>query len=538
MLHSRTRLAALAASAVTAFVLVATVLAVTTTASAATLFVDDFEDGNANGWTKTGGSWSVVVDGTRAYRQSSTSSDTRSIAGGGSGAFTVVTARIKPTAFNGSNRMVALLGQAASLSTYYYVALRNTNRLEVGKRVNGTFTVLGSAPFTVTTGTWYSVTLNLFFPGRVIGSVTGGPTVDVADAGAGAASGKVGFGALNASATFDDIRLFDDRVEPTPSASPTPSPTPTSLPFPIGDMEGYAAVPGRGMGVTTGGGFSPVVTVTTAAQFEAEAQKSTPGNIAVQGIIPLSGQIYVRSNKTVFGVGANSGFTGGGLKVSGHSNIIFRNLRISFPTGTDAIGIQNAHHIWIDHNELWSDRNHDIDFYDGLIDITHGTDFVTVSWNILHDHWKTSLVGHDDDNAAEDTGHLTVTYAHNYWLNLDARQPSIRFGTAHIYNNLYVNGVNGIHSRMGAQVLVENNVFRNVATPIKTTTLSIVDGFAVERGNDFGGGVNNITQVGTFTAAPYIFRLDATSTVESRVLFLAGTGKISTCWPIPCPPPG
>jgi pectate lyase len=107
--------------------------------------------------------------------------------------------------------------------------------------------------------------------------------------------------------------------------------------------------------------------------------------------------------------------------------------------------VQNAHHIWIDHNELWSDRAHDIDYYDGLIDITHATDFVTVSWNILHDRWKTSLIGHDDDNAAEDTGHLTVTYHHNYWYNLDARGPSIRFGTDHVYDNHYANSVTAIH---------------------------------------------------------------------------------------------
>jgi len=40
-----------------------------------TLFSDNFEDGNANGWTKPGGIWAVVSDGSLVYRQSSTSSD-------------------------------------------------------------------------------------------------------------------------------------------------------------------------------------------------------------------------------------------------------------------------------------------------------------------------------------------------------------------------------------------------------------------------------------------------------------------------------
>jgi len=35
-----------------------------------TLFSDDFEDGNANGWTKSGGSWAVVSDGSLVYRPS------------------------------------------------------------------------------------------------------------------------------------------------------------------------------------------------------------------------------------------------------------------------------------------------------------------------------------------------------------------------------------------------------------------------------------------------------------------------------------
>jgi pectate lyase len=38
-----------------------------TSAQNQTLFADDFEDGNANGWTKSGGSWSVVTADPRSY---------------------------------------------------------------------------------------------------------------------------------------------------------------------------------------------------------------------------------------------------------------------------------------------------------------------------------------------------------------------------------------------------------------------------------------------------------------------------------------
>lgn len=71
---------------------------------------------------------------------------------------------------------------------------------------------------------------------------------------------------------------------------------------------------------------------------------------------------------------------------------------------------------------------------------------------------------------------LPVTYAYNYWSNLNSRTPSFRFGTGHICNNggiymlifslagtltillVFDNNNDGINTRDGAQLLVENNV--------------------------------------------------------------------------------
>ena len=72
--------------------------------------------------------------------------------------------------------------------------------------------------------------------------------------------------------------------------------------------------------------------------------------------------------------------------------------------------------IQVDHCDLSSDTDHDKDYYDGLIDITHGIDYVTVSNTKLYDHWKGSLVGHSDNNIAEDKDHLTVSYYHNCFV--------------------------------------------------------------------------------------------------------------------------
>ena len=46
-----------------------------TTASAATMFSDDFADGDTAGWSKSGGTWGVVTDGSPAVRQSNVGSE-------------------------------------------------------------------------------------------------------------------------------------------------------------------------------------------------------------------------------------------------------------------------------------------------------------------------------------------------------------------------------------------------------------------------------------------------------------------------------
>src|SRR3712207_1058732 len=50
-------------------------------ALAGTLFGDTFDDGDANGCTRSGGSWSVVTDGSPAYRQSGTGANAKALAG-------------------------------------------------------------------------------------------------------------------------------------------------------------------------------------------------------------------------------------------------------------------------------------------------------------------------------------------------------------------------------------------------------------------------------------------------------------------------
>ncbi|HEY5005107.1 MAG TPA: polysaccharide lyase family 1 protein [Ktedonobacteraceae bacterium] len=287
---------------------------------------------------------------------------------------------------------------------------------------------------------------------------------------------------------------------------------------------------GYGAG-TTGGAGGSTVTVSTLAALTSAVSGSTARIVKISGTISGSGDVKVGSNKTILGIGSSSVLSGLGLDMKSVSNVIIRNLTIHNVTASsgtgDAIHIEKSTHLWIDHNDLYSDRNHGKDYYDGLLDITHAGDYITVSWNRLHDHYKVSLVGHSDSNGAEDTGHLHVTYAHNWFYNDGSRLPSIRFGTAHVYNNYYENvTLDAIHSRENAQVLVQNNVFRNVGTALTTTGDSKIDGYANASGNDWGGSTVTITKTGSFTNPPYSYTLDATSSVISEVTAYSGVGIV------------
>lgn len=164
-----------------------------------------------------------------------------------------------------------------------------------------------------------------------------------------------------------------------------------------------------------------------------------------------------------------------------------------------------------------SDTDHDKDYYDGLIDLTHAANFVTVSNSIIHDHWKGSLVGHSNSNSAEDTGHLRVTYHDNYWSNIHSRGPSIRFGTGHIFNSYFDAGDDGINTRDGAQVLVESNTFVGSSKPLYSTD----EGYAVANENDFGDGSNDAL-AGTLITVPYEYTLLGSAVVKAAVVGTAG----------------
>ncbi|KXH39380.1 pectate lyase [Colletotrichum nymphaeae SA-01] len=285
---------------------------------------------------------------------------------------------------------------------------------------------------------------------------------------------------------------------------------------------GYATLNGG----TSGGSGGTVTTVSTLAEFTAAVnEKDTAARIVVvKGTISGTANVRIGSNKSVIGASAGAGFNGIGLHVRRMSNVIIRNIKstnVLASTG-DGVKIEESINVWIDHCEFSSALVSDKDYYDGLVDASHAADYMTISYTYFHDHWKTSLVGHSENNGAEDSGHLRITYANNYWANFGSRGPSLRFGTGHVYNSYYLNGNSGINTRQNAQVLIQSNVFKNVTVPITSQDSDIV-GYAVAIDNDLGGA-SNLAPVGTMNAnsPPYSYSLLGSANVVATVPGQAG----------------
>jgi pectate lyase len=501
---------------------VALVAGLTGAAYAATLFSDDFNDGNSSGWSKSGGTWSVVTDGSGALEQTDNGSErARQFAGDTGWTDYQVQARVKPVSYNGSGRVVALAARSSSATKMYRLALLNSGRAEL-QAVNGSaVTVIGGVGLSVSTGTWY--TLRIETSGSTIRGFVNGSQIASGTNTAGA-SGRVGLVTEFASARFDDIVVSDSGTTPPTSAPPTTGTPPTSGPPPTtgpppGNANGLVGWATQNGG-TNGGGNAGSTTVTSSSALTSAISGTNAAVIRVSGTISCSGMLRVGSNKTILG---NSGATiaGCGFTLSGSRNVIIRNLSFR-GWDDDAINVETSSlNVWVDHNSF-------TDGYDGAVDIKRGSDFVTVSWNRIYGHDKSMLLGHSDDNASQDVGHLRVTYHHNWFDGSGTRHPRVRFGNpVHVYNNYYFNNEYGVASTMGAGVLVEGNYFEQCDEPTLVGYASSDDGAIVQRNNFFTGSGTPESGGGSVSSIPYSYSLDSASNVKSIVTGGAGAGRIS-----------
>jgi hypothetical protein len=115
---------------------------------------DDFQDGDANGWSTTPGSTFVVADGgaSLVYRQTNQSGNAAAllqIAGGDDQSIQV---DVTPRAFNGADRWFGLVARYSDANNYYYVTARSGGALQLKKMVGGTYSTLASATIPVAVG--------------------------------------------------------------------------------------------------------------------------------------------------------------------------------------------------------------------------------------------------------------------------------------------------------------------------------------------------------------------------------------------------
>ncbi|MDR6550258.1 hypothetical protein [Paenibacillus qinlingensis] len=174
-----------------------------------TLLSDNFEDGNALGWTALNGSWSVVTDATYAYEQS-TNIAAEAVTTAGDGYWTNydIQADISPKSAT-AGAATGIIGRYVDNNNYYLLRL-STNQVQLLKKVNGTFTTLAYKSYTVNPNSVYNLKLSMR-GSTLVGSVNGVNELTVNDTSH--TAGKIGLRTYNQVATFDNVLVKGVQVE-------------------------------------------------------------------------------------------------------------------------------------------------------------------------------------------------------------------------------------------------------------------------------------------------------------------------------------
>lgn len=268
--------------------------------------------------------------------------------------------------------------------------------------------------------------------------------------------------------------------------------------------------------------------VDNAADLLALAAADGPQIIVVSGEITLGQTLQITSDKTIEGEPGGATLHGS-VEIDGDdddfiSNVIVRNLTIDGAPGPDedAFSIQYATNLWLDHLEIH-------DGADGNLDITHAADFITISYCVFHytaaapdpAHRFSNLIGHSNNNAAEDANALNVTLHHSWWTTgVVERMPRVRFGQIHAFNNLYDSPDTNyaIRAAIGSEVLVEANVFDGLDNPHE---IFDPDAELVAIDNIYTSGMMG-EQAGDAFVPPYAYVPDAAADVQRIVPACAG----------------
>jgi pectate lyase len=301
-----------------------------------------------------------------------------------------------------------------------------------------------------------------------------------------------------------------------------------------------------------------------------------------------------RGNVSVVGIAAADGtlpeFYQGWLLVSGQSNVIVRNLRFvpatdfwpsfescdsgitdrdycAWNAEPDGMTLVGSTRVWVDHCEFTdgpdlqgaqTDKTR-YKYYDGLLDIKSGSDYVTVSYSRFYNHHKAMLIGATDSND----GSYRVTFHHNQIQWVNQRMPRVRNGQVHVLNNVYAGPKQtdytqqyyfgyGIGLGYNSQVYSEGNAF-DISGAVASDLLSAnfdkwgqyftdagswLNGSAVDlnavaktliNAQNNGGSAPFIGPVTWSPAANYTYTADTdVAALRSKVAASAGIGKVAS----------
>jgi hypothetical protein len=180
------------------------------------LLSDDFEDGVANGWSPTAGTWTIVAptssSQTYTYRQTSSSSGSLAnpVPASAGGTDYSIQADIKVNTY-GTSGSAMLRGRYGATGSDNYFLLINGTKMELKKTVGGVTTSLAIFNTASTTGTWYTYRLEM--EGTSLKGYRNG-TLMVSATDSSLASGYARLGGSNVDIEFDNVQVFlEDKFE-------------------------------------------------------------------------------------------------------------------------------------------------------------------------------------------------------------------------------------------------------------------------------------------------------------------------------------
>jgi len=163
----------------------------------------DFENGT-QGWSALAGQFAVAQRGsTRVYRQSSLAGDAVAVNSADLKA-TLITADVRPTAFDRDTRWVGLMARYIDENNMYYVTIRANNTVSIRKKVNGVITDLKTYFPPVQLETNYRVSFEVVGY-RLTYFLNGERIIDTYDPDESLPHGRAGVRTYRATADFDNV---------------------------------------------------------------------------------------------------------------------------------------------------------------------------------------------------------------------------------------------------------------------------------------------------------------------------------------------